>query len=232
MRKKPAASKHQPKKPRAKAAPRSKALTPRPRRRGPASPFDRLVNSIGIEDYLAFLSVQGAIESIQRNLKKPIQNSLSASFTAWRNTDAAKMQAIMGDLIEVPGAQDDPSGCTFVIAFPLRSAIRALQDLSDAVEASRQKKIRGGKTRGKDISASIGKKFHLVRSAARLMQQSGTGKSRIVEELARGFNLSERHIQRILSHKPANDDPDYVHPDDYELMGLTPEKYGVSSRQA
>lgn len=189
-------------------------------------------------DLSAFVSVTGCIEQSQmllmRKVKKAIgdrsvQKAIGAKFAAWTNKDAAKAQKRVGGLLDIPGAQDHPDHSTFVIWFPLHTAVGPLQTLHDYLREkttkTKQSKRKGGLVRGADISASIGKKFERIRSTAEEMKRQGLRPTKILERLASEYKLDERHIRRIINPEKPILDPDWIDlsPEDAEALGLRPD---------
>lgn len=192
-------------------------------------PAVQIMKATGGGGYARYCSMKGCIEQIQMLLKTPLQVELGAKFTVWRNQDAAKAQKLVRELIQIPGAADAPDQGTLVISFPFTNAnVDALHALYDKIEREQQQKResprKGGLKRGADMVAAIGNKPDRIRAAAEALRSTGMRPTAINETLAKEYQLSGRHIQRILSEPNPFADPDYIDPEDYELLGLVPEE--------
>lgn len=193
------------------------------------NPLIKISKAFGTPGIIRYLAMTGCIEQIQMLLKTPLQVHLGARFTVWRNQDAAKAQKLVRELIQIPGAADTPDQGTLVISFPFTGAnVDTLHALYDKIEREQHRKResprKGGLKRGADIAASIGNKRDRIRAAAETLRSKGMRPTAIKEKLAVRFGLSERQIQRMLSEPNPFKDPDYIDPEDYELLGLVPEE--------
>jgi hypothetical protein len=191
------------------------------------NPAMRITRTVAPMDYHRFCAAMHHLGEIQRLLKVPLFSMIGAQTTVWRNKDAADLQKLLKDRIDVPGADGDPRKCTAVISFPLDAALTSLREFHSQLETKREKlstsKRKGGVKRGQDVSTSIGRKYERIRAAAKKLKREGKRPTVIYKELASQFKVDERHIQRVLSPKTLNIDPYWF--DDYEALGLGPEDF-------
>lgn len=191
------------------------------------NPAMRITRTVAPMDYHRFCAAIHHLGEIQRLLKVPLFSMIGAQTTVWRNKDAADLQKLLKDRIDIPGADGDPRKCTAVISFPVDTALESLRELHSQLKTAQQELIaskrKGGVKRGKDVAASIGRKYERIRAAAALLKLEGKRAAAIHKELASQFKVDERHIQRVLSPKKLNIDPYWF--DDYEAIGLGPEDF-------